>query len=78
MPQKDQSLRIGLFVRLDIWRADLKGRSKQTVQWTVCPAVALPLQKRIRPPPPKGLDAKVFKTFTFYLFTIHLSLKTHL
>ena len=41
-PQKDQSFRIGLFVRLGIWRADSKGRSKQTVRWTVCPAVAFP------------------------------------
>ena len=41
-PEKDQSLRIGLFLRLGIWRADSKGRSKQTVRWTVCPAVARP------------------------------------
>ena len=32
---------------------------------------------RIRPPPPKVLNAKAFRTFTFYLFTIHSSLKTH-
>ena len=37
-------------VVMGIWRVDSNGRSKQTVRWTVCPAVAFPLQKRIRPP----------------------------
>ena len=32
---------------------------------------------QIHLPPPKVLDAKAFRTFTFYLFTIHFSLKTH-
>jgi len=32
---------------------------------------------RIHHPPPKHLNAKAFRCFTFYLFTIHSSLKTH-
>jgi len=32
---------------------------------------------RIHHPPPKVLNAKALRTFTFYLFTIHFSLNTH-
>ena len=41
-PQKDQSFWIGLFVHTGSRMMDSKGRSKQTVRWTVCPAVARP------------------------------------
>ena len=40
--KKDQSRRIGLFVHTGSRMMDSKGRSKQTVRWTVCPAVARP------------------------------------
>jgi len=32
---------------------------------------------RVRSPAPKILNAKAFGIFTFYLFTLHFSLKTH-
>ena len=51
LPQKRPIL-FGLvfFVRLGIWRVDSKGRSKQTVRWTVCPAVASPQRSESVPP----------------------------
>ncbi len=32
---------------------------------------------RVRSPAPKILNAKAFGIFTFYLFTLHFSLKSH-
>ena len=42
LPQKDQSFSDWSFCAYGHLETDSKGRSKQTVRWTVCPAVVFP------------------------------------